>query len=82
MNSFVTSLIRTYVPIAVGGFIAWLATLGLQLDAETQTSLIVFLTGISQALYYLVARWIERKFPQIGTVLLGSSKAPVYKEKS
>lgn len=81
MNSFVTSLIRTYVPIAVGAVIAWLATLGLQLDAEAQSGLIVFLTGISQAIYYFIARWIERKFPQIGTVLLGSSKAPVYREK-
>jgi uncharacterized membrane protein (DUF441 family) len=82
MNSFVTSLIRTYVPIGVGAVIAWLATLGLQLDAETQTSLVIALTGIIQAAYYFIARWIEKRFPQIGTILLGSSKAPVYREKS
>lgn len=81
MNSFVTSLIRTYVPIVVGAVVAWLLTLGLEIDSDTQNSLIITLTGITQAVYYFLARWIEKRFPQVGTILLGSSKAPIYREK-
>lgn len=77
-NNFVISQIRTYVPILVGAVIAWLATLGLNLDADTATGLVIFLTGTLQAVYYFVARVIERKFPQAGSVLLGSSAKPVY----
>lgn len=80
MNSFVTSQIRTYVPILVGGFVSWLVTLGINLDADSQAGLIVFLTGVLQAVYYFVARLLERRWPQVGAILLGSSKQPVYRE--
>lgn len=79
MNNFVTSQIRTYVPIVVGALIAWLATIGLNLDLETTSGLTIFLTGALQAAYYFIARVLEKKWPQVGTVLLGSSKQPVYK---
>ena len=79
MNSFITSLIRTYVPIIVGAIASYLITLGVELDAETQAGLVVALTGVLQAVYYLVVRLIERKFPQAG-VLLGSAKQVVYRE--
>ena len=35
MNDLIVSFIRTYVPIAVGTFISWLATKGLDIDAQT-----------------------------------------------
>lgn len=79
MSNFVTSLIRTYVPIIVGALVAWLITVGIELDANTQAGLIVGLTGILQGAYYLAVRLLERKFPQIG-VLLGSTQKPVYVE--
>lgn len=79
MNSFVTSLIRTYVPIIVGALVSFLITKGVELDPETQTGLIVALTGVSQAVYYYVARVLERKFPQF-SFLLGSSAQPKYVE--
>lgn len=79
MNNFVTSLIRTYVPIAVGAIVSYLLTLGVQLDANTQAGLVVALTGVLQAVYYLVARLLERKFPQF-SVLLGSASQPKYVE--
>jgi uncharacterized membrane protein (DUF441 family) len=78
MSDFITSQIRTYVPIVVGALVAWLATLGLNLDASTQTGLVVALTGVTQALYYLIIRLIEKKYPKVG-VLLGSAKSPEYK---
>lgn len=78
MSDFVTRQIRTYVPLAVGALISWLATIGLTLDAETQAGLVVALTGTTQALYYLLASLLARKFPKL-EVLLGSKKAPEYK---
>lgn len=50
MNNFVTSQIRTIVPIIVGALVSWLITLGIELDADTQTGLVVFLTGIAGGL--------------------------------
>lgn len=80
MNNFVTSQIRTYTPIIVGALVAWLTSLSLQLDAETQSGLIVVLTGVLQAVYYLIARLLEKRWPQLG-VLLGSAKTPTYKKE-
>ena len=77
MQDFVNSLIRTYVPLIVGAVAAWAVTLGLEIDANTQTSLIVVLTAALQGAYYLIIRLIERKFPKVG-VLLGKASAPEY----
>lgn len=77
LNDTMISLIRTWVPIAVGAALAWLATAGLELDVETQTSLVIGLTGLIQGAYYAVVRVLENRFPQIGW-LLGKAKAPNY----
>lgn len=77
LNNTVIGLIRTWVPIGVGAVISWLATLGLQLDSETQTATVVALTGVIQAVYYTLVRLLEDKFPAIGW-LLGSAKTPNY----
>ena len=74
---FITSIIRTYVPIAVGAMIAFLATKGVDVGPEASAGLITFLTALSQGVYYLAARLLESKFPQLG-FLLGSSKKPEY----
>lgn len=78
MNDFVTSLIRTYVPIAVGAVAGYLITKGIEIDANAQLGLITFLTAVTQGVYYLLARIIEAKKPSLGTLLLGSSKKPNY----
>ena len=81
MSNFVTSLIRTYVPIAVGALAAYLLSIGLELDANAQLGLVTFLTAVLQGAYYLVARLLERRFPQF-SFLLGSGAQPKYvKEK-
>lgn len=77
MNDFVKSSIRTYVPIAVGALFAWLATLGLELNAEAETGLIVFGTALSQGAYYLAVHLLEQRWPAVGK-LLGASGTPVY----
>ena len=78
MSDFVTSQIRTYTPIIAGALVSWLATKGMELDAETQAGLIVALTGTAQAAYYFIVRLLERRWPKVG-VLLGSAKKPEYK---
>lgn len=79
MNSFLTSIIRTYVPIAVGSLASYLALHGMELDATTLAGLTAFLGGIISAVYYLVVRLLEKKFPKVG-VLLGVAAKPIYKE--
>lgn len=73
----ILSLIRTYAPIVVGALAAWLLTLGVELDPQTQAGLIVALTGILQAVYYTLVRLLEQRWPWVG-VLLGSTKTPTY----
>ncbi len=77
MNQFVTGVIRTWVPIAVGAVISWLATRGMTVDADTQLGLITAATGLIQAGYYLAVRLVAEKFPWAG-ILLGSNHAPSY----
>jgi hypothetical protein len=72
------SLIRTYVPVAVGWFLTWLATnLGVVLDAESSTGLIVGVTALVTAAYYTLARLLESRWPWLG-ILLGATKQPAY----
>lgn len=80
MNNFVTSLIRTYVPIAVGALISYLAVRGITLDANAVAGLVTFFTALLQALYYLAARLLEKKVPKL-SILLGSSAQPVYRQR-
>lgn len=80
MNNFLTSLIRTYVPILVGSVISFLVVnYGLVVDENVTIQLVTGLTGFIIAGYYLLARLLERKFPQLG-ILLGSTAKPVYVE--
>lgn len=75
MGNLVPSLVRTYVPIAVGALIAWLVTFGVELDPTAEQGLTVTLTGILIAVYYTIIRLLEKKFPWV-SVLLGSNQIP------
>ncbi len=80
MSDYVISLIRTWAPIIIGGLVSWLATIGIDLDPDTQAGLIVALTGVIQAAYYALARWLEQRFPWAGA-LLGARKEVTYTDK-
>jgi len=80
MSDAITGLIRTWVPVGVGAFLAWLVTLGVELDANTEAGLITSLTGLAIAVYYTVAFLLSKKWPVFG-VLLGSTKQPTYTKK-
>lgn len=80
MGDFVTSLIRTYVPIIVGAVVSYLATKGLAIDESAAAGLAAFLTAVVSGGYYLAVRLLEQKFPQVG-ILLGSTKKPEYTQE-
>lgn len=74
MSNYVTSVIRTLVPLVVGTVVSFLAENGLDLDQEQITAwLIPLVVGV----YYAVARFIELKVPAAGW-LLGVPKQPGY----
>ena len=77
MNQYFISLIRTWVPIAIGWLIAQLLTLGVVFDDTTSKMLETALTAATIAIYYAVARWLEQKFPKAG-LLIGYIKQPLY----
>lgn len=80
MSDFITSHIRTFVPVLAGTVLSWLAAKGFELDLETQNNLVMALTGATIAVYYFIARQIEKRYPSAGKFLLGSSAQPSYKE--
>ena len=78
MNDYFLSLIRTWVPIAVGAVLSWLAARGLSLDEEATYGLTAFLTALGGAVYYALARGLESRWPALGRLLLGSKRTPAY----
>lgn len=82
MDDYIVSLIRTWVPIAIGAAITWLAaTFGIVLGDDTSAPLTVAAVAIVTAFYYAVARWAEGRWPGLGRILLalGLTKGqPVY----
>ena len=80
MHDQIISLIRTYVPVAVGAFLTFLAVeLGVVVDEHVTTGLTTGLVGLVSALYYAVARALEQRWPWLGW-LLGVPKQPTYRE--
>lgn len=72
MSDFIVSLVRTYVPIAIG----YLVSLGVLPDDLSDQATAAATAGIIGA-YYLLARALESKFPKLG-FLLGVPKTPTY----
>jgi hypothetical protein len=77
MSDALVGLIRTWVPAGVGAVLAWLVTLGVELDPQTEAGLLTSLTALSIAVYYTLVRLLEAKWPAVG-VLLGVPKTAHY----
>jgi hypothetical protein len=75
MSDQVTSIVRTLSILIAGWVATTLADVGFGLDSEALASVIF---GVAAGLYYLVARLLERRFPNAG-LLLGSRNQPTYK---
>lgn len=77
MNALVLSLIRTWVPVAVGAVLSWLITLGITIPTDERYGFTTALTALVIGVYYAIVRVLETKFPQIG-ILLGAIAEPAY----
>ena len=77
MNDWITSLIRTWVPTAVGIVVAFLVAQGVDLDQAAELQLSGGLVAVVTGVYYAVVRAAENKWPAFG-YLLGVAKAPTY----
>ena len=71
------SFVRTAIPTVIGVLLFLAANLGLALDAETESGLIVILVGVAQALYYSIARALIAKVPALSW-MLGPDSTPDY----
>lgn len=81
-SNYVSSLIRTWVPVVVGSIVTLAAKrYNVVIDDGTQAAAITMFTGLATAVYYAGARLLELKFPQAGW-LLGLAKAPGYSSES
>jgi hypothetical protein len=72
MSDFITSLVRTYVPILIG----YLVSLGILPSTLSDQATAAF-TALIIGVYYLLVRLLETRFPWLGW-LLGSPKTPKY----
>jgi hypothetical protein len=62
VSDLAVSLIRTWVPIAVGAALTWAARRwGIVLPDELGAEAAVWATAAVAALYYALARWLERR---------------------
>jgi hypothetical protein len=70
LGNYLISLIRTFVPVAVGAALTWLAThFGIVLDSHTSAQVTIAAVGLVVAAYYAAARAIERRWPALGRLL-------------
>lgn len=70
------SIVRTLVPMTVGGILGWAATHNLTLDDQAEASLTSFLTILFGGVYFVLARVLETYVaPKFGW-LLGLAKSP------
>lgn len=77
LDAYVTSIIRTAVPYLVGLVAAFATTHKLILPAGTLELLTALLTFLFGTGWYIVWRWLETKFPQLGW-FLGKASQPIY----
>jgi hypothetical protein len=77
LSDTITALIRTWVPIGVGSFAAWLVTLGVEFSEAAEAGLIVGVTGLLIGAYYTAVTYLAKKWPGL-QILLGAKTAPVY----
>lgn len=78
MSNFITSMIRTYVPILVGAVLSYLmVNHGIVVPEDLKNEATAFLTGVVIAVYYGVVHWLEQKWPAFGK-LLGRQVLPYY----
>lgn len=82
MSDYFVSLIRTWIPIAVGAALTWAAAnLDVVIDEESSRAAIGLCVSILTGAYYAIVRALEQRFPQVGW-LLGTPTPPQYPQHS
>lgn len=67
--------IRTFVVVAVGGLLTYVASLlHIAIGPDTKSGIAIFAAGIVISAYYALARYVEKKWPAVGKILLGAPK--------
>lgn len=70
------SVVRTYVPLIVGGVLGWFASRGIPVDPEFEEAFTGILMLVGSGIYYLAVRLFETYVsPKLGW-LLGTTKSP------
>ena len=70
------SIVRTYVPLIVGGVLGWFASQGITVDPELEDALTGLLSLGGAGIYYVIVRLLEVYVtPKLGW-LLGTRKSP------
>jgi hypothetical protein len=88
LNDSIVAGIRTFVPWLVGVLIAQLLLLGIDVPQILEGlagigisvdlgTIVTTITGIVTMAYYSLAKWAEKKWPQVGW-LLGYAASPTY----
>lgn len=85
---YVESLIRTWVPVAIGTALTWLLSWvaahlhwHIVLSQHSSTTVGIVSVGIVTAAYYALARWVEKHWPAAGRFLVSLNlvkSRPVY----
>ncbi len=83
MSDYLTSIIRTLVPVGVGALLGWLASHGITISETESAGLTAACVALAIAAYYALARAAETsRYPwlaAIGRFLLGGiARKPVY----
>src|SRR3546814_14070514 len=78
VGDYLVQQIRTYVPSGVGALISWLALRGVEVTSDQKLLLVTGSTALATGVYYTAASAVQRKWPTVGRVLLGSKKTPTY----
>lgn len=81
-HTYVTGLIRTWVPVAIGAALTWVMRIaGIVIDDNTSAGLTFAVGTIVISLYYALFFALEHKYPAIGRWLLAlglTARKPTY----
>lgn len=72
------SVVRTGLPTIAGAILGVAVAVGLNLDAQSQTGLIVIIVGILQSLYYAAAKALISRWPALSWMLGGVPAPELY----
>lgn len=77
-NDLAVSLVRTITPLLVGLIVG---VVGSDVAGITEEALTAAVATVVSAVYYVVVRLVEQKWPKVG-VLLGWAQKPTYPPSS